>query len=436
MLSRRRMLQGFGAAALALPFLRHIPSAAAATPPKRVLFWFTPNEWIDKAHWNPGVASGAALPMSLPTVYTPLNAHRAKLVIVGDLENKVALKSPEGGGHQATGLMLTGVPNVKFGPGKDDYWAGGISLDQHIASAWGTSALTLGILPGSGSNGNSRISYTGKNEPVGPYDDPQLAFEKTFGDPDLSEADKAAERARQGLVLDAAAANLTRTKGLLPKVDAEKLEHHLEAVMSLKDKLASTGAACTPTPLDVPGTYDCKKNQYVPQTTRLMIDVMVAALACGTRVGSIQLGNSGSNNITPIWPSEGIDISVDCHNISHNYNANPTGTPKANREALETWYAKQFAYLLDKLDATPDGDGSTLLDNTLVVWTKGFATNHKDDPLCYILAGSAGGALTTNRYWSFPDKPHNDLLTSVAQLVGLDVAKFGDPTVCTGPLAI
>ena len=140
--------------------------------------------------------------------------------------------------------------------------------------------------------------------------------------------------------------------------------------------------------------------------------------------------------ISPVWPAEGIDISVDCHNISHNYNANPTGTAKANREALEIWYAKQFSYLLSQLDQTPDTDGNTLLDNTLVVWTKGFATNHKDDPLFYILAGGAGGALQTNRYWSFPGRPHNDLLTSICKLVDVDVDKFGDPTVCTGALPI
>jgi hypothetical protein len=135
-----------------------------------------------------------------------------------------------------------------------------------------------------------------------------------------------------------------------------------------------------------------------------------------------------------VWPSEGIDIAINAHNISHNYNDNPSGADKTNREALETWYTKQFAYLLDSMSKVDEGDGTTLLDNTLVLWTKGFATKHRNDPMFYMLAGGGGGALDGNRYLSFPGKPHNDLLAAICQLMDLDDQEFGDPAVCTGAL--
>ncbi|MEJ7727952.1 MAG: DUF1552 domain-containing protein [Polyangiaceae bacterium] len=425
---RRTLLQGLGLGAGVLPFLRHIPSAAAAPAPKRLVVFFTPNESIDKAHWDPGVASGAALPAALPTVFSPLLPYKSKLLMVGDLDDKLA-----DGGHGGIGSMLTGRMNQSFGSDVYDFWSTGISVDQHIAQQWGTTPLTLGALP-SANNGGSRISYTGPALPVSPYEDPLVAFEKVFGDPDLSDEDKAKRAAQQAMVLDSAALQLGRIKGKLPQVDAAKLEHHLEGVLALRAKLDAAGATCAPNPLVPGGGYDYKKNAYLPQTVRMQIDVLVQALACGTRVGSLQIGNTGASNITPVWPSEGIDIGITAHNISHNYNDQPSGADKSNREALEIWYVKQLAYLLDGLASVDEGDGTTLLDNTVVLWTKGFATKHKNDPLFYMLIGGGGGALDGGRYLSFPGKPHNNLLASLCQMMDLDDEKFGDPAVCTGAL--
>ena len=83
-------------------------------------------------------------------------------------------------------------------------------------------------------------------------------------------------------------------------------------------------------------------------------------------------------------------------------------------------------------------DGKTLLDNTVVVWcseiAKGNTHSHKDAP--FLLCGSAGGAWQTNRYLSFTnDVPHNNLLVSLMNGMGVPTTTFGDPTHCTGPLA-
>jgi hypothetical protein len=57
--------------------------------------------------------------------------------------------------------------------------------------------------------------------------------------------------------------------------------------------------------------------------------------------------------------------------------------------------------------------------------------------MLFMLAGGAGGALETGRYLERPDKPHNDLLVTCCNLMGLaDVQTFGDPEICTGALSV
>jgi hypothetical protein len=101
------------------------------------------------------------------------------------------------------------------------------------------------------------------------------------------------------------------------------------------------------------------------------------------------------------------------------------------------WYAEQLAYLLGKLDAVPEGDG-TMLDNTLVVLgselSKGNSHSHMDAP--FILAGGAG-AFAMNRnldYATGQDVSHNNLLVAILNAMGVQATTFGDPAFCNRPL--
>jgi hypothetical protein len=157
------------------------------------------------------------------------------------------------------------------------------------------------------------------------------------------------------------------------------------------------------------------------------------------RVGSIQLGNSGGAAGTPNWPEEDVNVDVEEHELAHLY-AQGAGYV-AQREALETFYTRQFRYLLQRLDSVEEADGTTLLDNTLVLWAKNISHNHSEKPMLFMLAGGGGAyGLETNRYHSFPDQPHNRLLVSICQLVGegglADVDAFGDPDHGKGSLSI
>jgi hypothetical protein len=427
-IDRRTLLRGLGASVAALPFLGRIPSAIAEEFPKRFVVFFTPNDAIDKSFWQPGAG------LSLTPMMKPLEPYKSKLVVLGELEMQSRLDDPWAGGHIGTGHVLVGRKVIPYGSGEGSHYAAGISVDQHIAKALGVEALVVGARV-NGTNGNARISYLGANEPVPPIEDPVKAFAQVLGDYSVPPDQLAELHAQRRSVLDAVAGHLDGVIPRLAVADRYKLEQHLDHLHDLEKELdAFKPVLCDP---QAPtGGFDYKSNADYPVTIRKQMDVVAQALACDvTRVATVQIGNSGTSHVTPVWPSEGIDINIDAHNISHNYNQTQNETNTANRVALEKWYFEQFAYFLQKLDEVAEGEG-TLLDHTLVLWCKPIGRRHLVTDMLFLLAGSAGGALETGRYLAQGGKPHNDLLTSCCQLMGLADTEFGDPAYCNGPLAL
>jgi hypothetical protein len=100
------------------------------------------------------------------------------------------------------------------------------------------------------------------------------------------------------------------------------------------------------------------------------------------------------------------------------------------------WYAQQFAYLLGKLKATPEGTGS-MLDNTVVLWVSEFSecNAHSANQLMWLLAGNAAGYFKQGRVIDVGGKSVNDLHTSLGNAFGIADTTFGNPAYCAGPLA-
>ncbi|MCA9654787.1 MAG: DUF1552 domain-containing protein [Myxococcales bacterium] len=438
--SRRRFLGGACASALSLPFLSSLVSrsvrAADGMQAQRLVVFFTPNEPIDREHWKPAGSGDQFALTSLPAMMSGLEPHRQDLLLLGDLEMRTRDIETHGAGHVGIGHLLTGRTVSPYGSGNAEFWASGISVDQHVAAARGVDALTLGARPG-GSNGNCRISYTGANEPVHPRTRPDETFDSLFGDATLPADELAALRARRLSVLDRVTGDLQSLRPRLPGEARDKLDFHLELVRDLEQKLQDdTAMTCEPSP--IAGGIDYDSNAAFPTTVRRQVDLMVQALACGiTDVASLQLSNSGAGDLTPLWPEAGLDLNLDCHTIAHDYNQNRNATTVQRREQLETFFFDHFAYLLDALAAVPEGpDGGRMLDSTLVLWCKNLGYNHTGREMLFILAGGAGGALQTGRFVSLPGRSHNDLLVSVCQLMGLPDTTFGDPELCDGALPL
>ncbi|MCA9704555.1 MAG: DUF1552 domain-containing protein [Myxococcales bacterium] len=438
--TRRSFLRGAGVASVAgmgLPFLSSLVARAAdpaAARAKRLIIFCSPNEPIDRAHWAPA-GNGASFPLtSLPAEMASLEPFRDKLLMIGDLEMTSRLDDPHPGGHIGIGHLLIGRKTTPIGPTEGEQWGSGISVDQYIGQKLGMDPLTLGVRV-SGSNGNSRISYVGDSQPVSPVTDPVVAFDNLFADALLPAEELAALKSQRLSVLDRVSGDLERIKGRLPAEGRSKLEIHTDMIRDLELALESDQVFdCDPTAPT--GGMDYGSNASFPTAVRRQVDVLVQALGCGiTDVASIQLGNSGASNLTPIWPGEGIDINIDYHNIVHDYNNDPgNGAIRDRRVQVEAFFYRMFAYLLEQLEAVPEGDGTTMLDNSLVLWMKPIAKRHQFTEFLFMLAGSANGQLETGRFVSFPGRPHNDLLVNLCNLMGLDDTSFGDPAYCTGAL--
>ena len=161
------------------------------------------------------------------------------------------------------------------------------------------------------------------------------------------------------------------------------------------------------------------------------MDLLVASLACDqTRIASLQFSHSVSDIPMP-W----LNIGTGHHTLSHKDDTDTVS--QASLVTINNWYATQFAYLLQKLDAVPEPDGSTLLDNCLVLWINELSKGniHSHQPLPVVIAGKCGGALLTGRFVSYAQPPsNNNLLVSIANAMGTNITTFGNPAYCTGPL--
>lgn len=438
---RRRLLQGLGTALATAPLLRSIPSQADGGEfPRRLVFFASPNNSVDRWAWTPdGVADGGALPATLPEMLAPLEPLREDVLVLGNMTMETRDKETGPGGHVGMGHQLTGRANIPWPnqASESEFWAGGISLDQYVAQALGVDALTLAALP-RGTNGGARISYMGADQPVNPIEDPVAAFNSLFGDTSLPAEEAAALNARRVRSMDQVAVELDRLRARVPSDDRDKLDIHLQNLLEVQSKLESfQPASCSPM---APEATDLYSSQF-PVIARRHMDVLVEALACGvTQVATLQNGNTGgaeNYSGTTSWPSEGISFDRSQHVVAHDYEQDTNNEAfRQDRIVLEQFYVRQFAYLLERLRSVPEGDG-TLLDNTLVVWTKGMGRGHSKDRLLYLVGG--GGAIPNHTPGRFLDRegiPHNNLLVTLANLMGVETTVFGDPEICTGAVAL
>jgi hypothetical protein len=224
--------------------------------------------------------------------------------------------------------------------------------------------------------------------------------------------------------------------GIVSATDRAKLQAYQDSMRDVETRLTSMqsgnmpSTTCTPPALvDVNLTVD---DQYA-QAGQLQMDLAAAALACDqTRLMTLQWSYSESEHLFQFLN----DIQGNHHAISHDFSSSGVNYDAYN--AIQTWYAKQFAYFLGKLDSIPEGDG-TVLDHSLVLWATeiGESTTHDLGTMPYVFAGGAGGKIRTGRFldWTKSPQDNNQMLVSIAHALGADdLTSFGDPSGKTGPL--
>ena len=424
-MTRRSLIKGASALALAVPLLPSLRARAEGAYPKRFIAFYHPNGVLPSA-WFPET-SPRETEFELAPSLQPLEPFRSQVMQLVGVDLKCAALGP-GEPHQSgMGALLTGwhlnEANMVGGDGSLAGWAKGQSLDQRIAQEVGQGTKLGSLLLGVRSRGGDvrhHLCYAGDNQPLPLISDPRQAFSRAFGDFVGSDPELERMRRRRASVLDQVRQELQHLSGRLPSEERTQLDHHLTLVRDLELRLAATtgGQSCErpfPPPELAPDSA-----HTMPDITTLQIDLLVMAMACDiTRVGALQM-SQGQNHITFPW----LDSNWDGHALSHLGASDPA---RAEIGLRDRWYAEKFAYLLSRLASIPEGDG-TMLDHTLVFWVNELAegNTHSHAGMPFVLAGGAAG-FRMGRCVRFNHASHSHLLVSILRGFGISDATFGNP---------
>jgi hypothetical protein len=451
-LHRRTFLRGAGGVAIALPLLEAMMGArkshagGSEGPPPRFVVFFSANGTIHE-RWTPvGSAESFVLddPADPDRILAPLEAYKDQLLVIEGVDAISRDYGPGGNGHDlGMGHMLT-CTDLVVGPSGvgefshlPDGSAGGPSIDQVVADAIGQDTAFRSIEFGVRAlldlqrQVTSRMCYRGPFEVLPPENDPRAAFDAFFVQLGADPSEIAKIRAQRHSVLDRVKDDFDKLNAKLGGTDKVKLEQHLQALREVEQSLDAEGgplAGCA-TP-GQPGELDPNANDNYPMIGQLQMDLLAMALTCDiTRVSSLQWSTAQSG-VRFSW----LGHESNHHSLSHEADNDPNA--RAQLVQINHWYAQQFAYLLGKLRAQPEGEG-TLLDNTIVLWVneQGNGDTHSKDEIPYVIAGNRAGALNTGRWLQFQTASHNDLYLSILHALGqTQITTFGNPELVTGPL--
>jgi Protein of unknown function (DUF1552) len=399
--------------------------------PSRMAILYFPNG-VQTEAWNL-VSEGAntPLPAVLPRTLEPLANYRNDISVLSGLtvNGGRALGDGPGDHGRAGASYLTGAhPKKTFGKDLE----AGVSMDQYAARAIGGqtryASLELGceegIQGGNCDNGYScaysnSISWRTPSTPNPPEIRPRAVFERLFGAGDF-ERDPAVRARNQKYsksVLDSVLDDAKRLEGTLGNSDKKKLDEYLYAVRDIETRIQKTETqnALNPTidkpAASVPENYN--------EHTRLMFDLIATTFQTdSTRVITFLMAIEQSNRAY-----REIGIPDSHHGLTHH------GGDKEKIEKcinINRYQVEQFAYFIDKLKATRDGDG-TLFDHVMVTYGSGLGKDHDHDNLPTVLTGRGNGLFTLGRHVTYPNEtPLANLHVAMMNKLGVQVENFAD----------
>jgi hypothetical protein len=254
---------------------------------------------------------------------------------------------------------------------------------------------------------------------------PRVVFERLFGDGG-SGAQRLAREKKSGSILDSVAREASSLATSLGNSDRSKLSEYLDSVRDVELRIQSAekqdnqSIELPDRPIGIPDSFE--------QHTKLMFDLQIMAFRSDlTRVFSMIIARELSGRTYPM-----IGIPGQHHLISHHRDDADLMSQKAR---IDTYHVQMLAYFLEKMAATPDGNGS-LLDNSLIMYGSGMGNGnlHRHSDMPVLLAGKLGGKFKTGYHLDYKmDTPMANLLVTILDRAGVPIEKLGDST---GPLKV
>ncbi len=435
---RRTMLKGLGTV-VALPFLESLAVAAPVATPakaaaiKRAAFVYVPNG----VHLPDFFPTAEGKLGKLPEIIASLDPYKDKLNVIHGLALDKARANGDGPGDHARAMsaFLTGRQARKT-HGADI--RSGQSADQHIAGAVGEKtrfpSLELGIERGQQAGNcdsgyscaySSNLSWRGESTPNAKECDPKAVFDRLFGD---GGKDQVAARAKRDAynksVLDFVMDDAKQLNRTLGQSDQRKMDEYLASVREVEQRIErALKDGDKPKPKVSMGRPDGVPKE-MQDHVRLMCDLMVLAFQTdSTRVVTLPFANDGSNR-----PYKMIDVAEGHHDLSHH---GKNADKQAKLKKINTFHIEQLAYLCSKLKAAKEADGSTLLDNVMLVYGSGIGDGdrHNHDDLPILTLGGGAGSLEGGRFLKYKfDTPLMNLYMAIFERMGCPTKSFGDST--------
>jgi len=440
-LSRRSFLRGLGVS-LALPTLEAMDpplrllaetGTHPASSPLRLGFVYVPNG-ANMPDWTPAQTGSD---FALPATLQPLADVKSDLQVVSGLCHQKAFANGDGAGDhaRASATFLTGCQARKTA-GADVRV--GISVDQVAAQKLGrlTRLPSLELSCDKGAEAGAcdsgyacayqfHISWRAESVPNPVENDPRQVFERLFGSggrQETAESRLRRERDRKS-ILDFVSDDAKQLQRRLGPVDRAKLDEYLTSVREVEERLNTQHAVVANIPA---GGLTGERPRHYEQHLRLMADLLVLAFQTDTtRIASFMFAHDGSNRPYPF-----IGVSEGHHDLSHHEEKQEK---RAKIAKINRFHVEQFAYLLKKLKAVKEGNG-TLLDHCMIVYGSGIAdgNSHNHNNLPILLAGGGCGTITPGRHLKLAESvPMTNLYLSLLERMGASVDSLGDST---GPL--
>ncbi len=428
-LPRRTFLRGVGVS-LALPLLDSMVPAqtplgqTAASPKTRFCGIYVPHgATMDK--WTPA-QEGSEFEFT-PSL-KPLEKLRDRVNIFSNLAHPSAsgVGSDAGADHaRSAAVFLSGAH-----PEKGSVHAG-MTIDQVLAEHIGQDTplpsielaieeVGLNCGSGYGCAYFNTISWRTPTLPLPMENSPQVVFERLFGDGNNS-ALRLARKKQDRSILDSVTDKVARLQGTLDLSDRARLAEYLDDIREIERRIqkATEQSANNPdipeAPVGIPEAFE--------DHLKLMFDLQALAWRAEiTRITTLMYARDTSG---ATYPGSGVRDGF--HTASHHSNVRAKMDTFAQ---INQYHVKMLAYLLEKLHATPDGDGN-LLDHSVVLYGSSMSNGnqHDHDPLPIVVAGGASGRLQGGRHLKFaPHTPMSNLMLALLDKLGVHQASFGDST--------
>ena len=435
-LSRRTFIRGMGVT-MSLPFLESMVPAqtplakTAANPQIRLGLCFMPHGAV-LANWTPAEEG----PLKLSPILAPLEAYKDQVVVVSNLAH--AMAGPQGPGDnggdhtRCPAVFLNGV-HPKRTDGADIF--AGVTIDQIAAGKIGQEtllpSLELAIEDYSGLVGScdvgfsctymNTISWRTPTTPMPMEINPRVVFDRMFGDGATPEQ-RLKRIESQRSILDAVNDQIRRLQGGLGSTDRNRVVEYMDTVREIERRIQISEKKNSNTNLDVPKTPAGIPDDYI-EHTKLMFDLMALSFQADiTRISTFMMAREVSYRTFPK-----LGISESFHPASHHQNL------PARLEALtriNAHHVQLFSHVLERLKATPDGDGN-LLDHSLLLYGSAMSNSnvHNHGPLPVLVAGGAAGRMKGGRHIKYPENtPMSNLLMTILDKAGIPQESVGDST--------